>query len=392
MLFLLSAFFSGTETACFSLSQLQKQRMSSSPKGRRALKLLADPGVLLTSILLGNTFVNVAASSLAAGITSTLIKGPLGLIAGVFIMTFLLLVLGEITPKTLARNKNRQWLEFSVPFLYFMLRLFSPVARFLKYPADVANKIIPGKDNSDGYRSSELNVLMQMAKADGLLGDEVATAKAILDLDERYCISAMVPREKACFFMSDLTIDEMKAIAFANTHTVYPYIQVETGLMTGVVNIKDLLGRNHFTVRNVPFFPESARLSRVLIELYKSNSGIGSVVDEYGDWTGIISIEDILHRAVFAVSPKNRLPESVSRSGDGFLIPADLPIDSLNELLGLEVKSKYAESCGGLLQEITGELPQLYDVVLAERVSFKVMDVKRNTITTIYVEEVKTHD
>lgn len=366
--------------------------MTSTAQGRRALKVLADPGVLLTSILLGNTFVNVAASSLAAGITSTLIQGPLGLIVGVFIMTFLLLVLGEITPKTLARDKNREWLEFSVPILNFMLKLFSPMARFLKYPADVANKIIPGKDNLDDYRPSELNVLMQMAQADGLLGDEVATAKAILDLDERYCVSAMVPREKACFFMSDSTIGEMKAKAFTNTHTAYPYIQVETGLMTGVINVKDLLGRNHFTVRSVPFFPESARLSRVLIELYKSNSGIGGVVDEYGDWTGIISIEDILHRAVFAVSSKNRLPESVTRSGKGFLIPAELSVDVLNELLGFEVESRYAESCGGLLQEITGELPQINDIILTGQVRFTVMKVKGNTITTIYVEEVKTID
>lgn len=366
--------------------------MSSSPRGRRALKLLADPGVLLTSILLGNTFVNVAASSLAAGIISSLIHGALGLVAGVFIMTFLLLVLGEITPKTLARNKNREWLEFSLPVLTIMLRLFSPMARFLKYPADAANKIIPGKDNQDDYRSSELNVLMQMAKADGLLGDEVSTAKAILDLDERYCISAMVPREKACFFMSDSTIDEMKAKAFANTHTAYPYIQVETGLMTGVVNVKDLLGRNHFTVRDVPFFPESARLSKVLIELYKSNSGIGGVVDEYGDWTGIISIEDILHRAVFAVSAKNRLPESVSRFGKGFLIPAELSIDLLNELLGFKIESKYAESCGGLLQEITGKLPKIHDVIVLGEASFQVKKVKGNTITTIYVEGVKKLD
>ena len=86
------------------------------------------------------------------------------------------------------------------------------------------------------------------------------------------------------------------------------------------------------------------------------------------------------------------MPESVTRSGKGFLIPAELSVDVLNELLGFEVESRYAESCGGLLQEITGELPQINDIILTGQVRFTVMKVKGNTITTIYVEEVKTID
>jgi len=361
--------------------------MSTTDKGRRALKLLTDPGKLLTSILLGNTFVNVAASSLAAGITADLIPGALGLGIGVLVMTFLLLVLGEISPKTLARRKNREWIEASSSVMELMLRYLSPAARFLTYPADLVNKFVPGIEGAESFVAAELYILMEMARDEGILGGEAATAVAILELDERHCVSAMVPREKVLFFMSDWSAEKIKNEAEKSSQTAYPFIDSETGLMTGIVDVGDLLGMNHFVVRKVPFFPESARLSRVLSDLRASQCRMGAVVDEYGDWTGIISIADILERAVFAGSAGVPLPEGVNRSGDGFLIPATLSVDTLAVLMDSDALSaRYAESCGGLLQEATGRLPGLGEVIEYSGFSFRVIAVHANSVERIYVE------
>ncbi len=361
--------------------------MLSTAGGRRALKLLANPGRLLTSILLGNTFVNVGASSLAAGIAADLIPGPLGLGVGVLVMTFLLLVFGEITPKTLARRKNREWIEASSPIIGLMLRLLSPAAGFLTYPANLADKLITGREGSDGYMTTELYILMEMAQDEGVLGGEAATAVAILELDERHCVSAMVPREKVLAFMSDWSVDKIKQEAEKSSQTAYPYIDVSSGLMTGLVDVKDLLGMNKFVIRTVPFFPESARLSTVLADLRASDCRMGAVIDEYGDWTGIISIADILERAVFASAAGVPLPEGVDRSGDGFVIPATLSVDTLASLLNSDdLKAKYAESCGGLLQEITGRLPSEGEVIEFAGYSFRIIKVEVNSLERIFVE------
>jgi CBS domain containing-hemolysin-like protein len=367
--------------------------MSSTSRGCKALKLLADPGRLLTSILLGNTFVNVAASSLAAGITADLIPGTLGMGAGVVVMTFLLLVLGEITPKTLARRRNREWIELFHGVVGLIVKVFSPLARLLSYPAEFIDSLVPGKEGTDGYMDSELYILMEMARNEGILGGEAATAVAILELDERQCVSVMVPREKVLFFMSDWTVDRMKAEAESSSQTAYPYIDSSTGLMTGVVDVKDLLGRDEFRVRTVPFFPEAARLNTVLSNLRLSGSRMGGVVDEYGDWAGIVSIADILERAVFAGAAGAPLPDGVERSGSGLLIPASLSVETLASLLDSEdLSARYAESCGGLMQEVTGRLPGEGEVIEYSGFSFRIVEVRTNTLETIYVSRVGNRD
>ena len=360
--------------------------MASTIRGRRVLELLGNPAKLLTTILLCNTFVNVAASSIAAGITARLIPGPLGMGAGVLLMTFILLVIGEISPKTIARSRNRQWAETSAPVMVFIMGVFSGASSLLKYPADILDGIMPGRDRRGVYRDTELNILMEMAREEGFIGGEADIAAAILELDERTCVSAMVPREEVVFFMSDWSFSAMCDKARETGHTAFPHVDAATGRMTGVLDVRDLLGRGEVTLRQVPFFPESARLNSVLEKLRAVGGGIGAVVDEYGDWTGIISVSDILERAVFAGTPSQSLPLGVTRRGKAFIVPANISVDVLASVLNSErVVSEYAESCGGLLQELTGRLPEKdEEIVYADHV-FRVLEVSGKALKKILV-------
>ena len=360
--------------------------MASTGRGRRVLKLLENPGGLLTTILLCNTFVNVAASSIAAGITASLFPGPLGMTAGVLAMTFLLLVLGEISPKTIARTRNRRWAETAAPLMIFLVRFFSRGSTLLKYPAEVLDRIVPGRDRTGTYRDAELNILMEMAREEGFIGGEADIASAILELEERSCSSAMVPREQVVFFMEDWSPGRMEEEALSTGHTAYPVVNPETGRMTGVVDVRDLLGRGELRLRDVLYFPETARLNRVLEKLRSSGGGISAVVDEYGDWSGIVSVSDILERAIFAGTPSLSLPEGVSRRGDSLVVPGDLPVDVLASLLEADyLQSEYAESCGGFLQEITGRLPEKGEVVVYLDISFKVLETRGKAVSLVLV-------
>jgi len=360
--------------------------MASTAKGRKALGLLRDPGRLLTSILLGNTFVNVAASSVAAGIAAELMPGALGMGLGVLVMTFLLLVLGEISPKSIARRRNRLWIERAAPVMGFLLKIFTPAADLLKYPAEVFDRFVPGRNSSESFRERELNILMEMAREEGFLGGEADMASAILDLDQRTCVSAMIPRETVAFFMSDWDTSRMISETGKSVHTAYPLVDSQNGRMTGVVDVRDLLGASEFIVREVPFFPESARLNNVLEGLREAGGGIGAVVDEYGDWTGIISVSDILDRAVFAGIPGTPLPEGVSRSDSGFVVPGSLPLDLLSTLFDdAALTAKYAESCGGFLQEITGCLPGKGEIIIHGGFKFRILETSGNSVRKILI-------
>lgn len=360
--------------------------MASTDRGRRVLHLLRDPGRLLGTILLGNTFVNVAASSVAAAITAEILPGSLGMGLGVLVMTFLLLIVGEITPKTIARNNNRAWAEAVFPVMAVLQKLLSPAAAFLKHPADELDRHLPGRDSPGGYRTAELNILMELAREEGFLGGEADTASAILELDHRSCVSAMVPREEVVSMQSDWTMDRMVREARNTTHTVYPFVDARTGRMSGVVDVRDLLGAEEFLVREVPFFPETARLISVFKTIREAESSIGAVVDEYGDWTGIISVTDILERAVFAGAPGDFLPEGVTRSGNDYVVPANLPVDVLAVLLGApELSSRYAESCGGLLQELTGRIPGKNEEVIHMGYAFRILEKRGNALKKILI-------
>ncbi len=360
--------------------------MASTGRGRRVLHLLKDPGRLLGTILLGNTFVNVAASSVAAAITAEILPGSLGMGIGVLIMTFLLLIVGEITPKTIARSNNRRWAEAVSPVMTLLLKTLSPAALVLKYPADRLDRLLPGRNNPGGYRTAELNILMELAREEGFLGAEADTASAILELDRRNCVSAMVPREEVVSMQSDWSLERMTMEARSTTHTVYPFVDSRTGRMSGVVDVRDLLGAGEFLVREVPFFPETARLISVFKSIRESNSSIGAVVDEYGDWTGIISVTDILERAVFAGAPGDFLPEGVTRSGNDYVVPANLPVDVLSVLLSDSgLSSRYAESCGGLLQELTGRIPGKDEEIMHMGYSFRILERSGNALKKILI-------
>ena len=150
--------------------------------------------------------------------------------------------------------------------------------------------------------------------------------------------------------------------------------------------MRDLLGRGELRLRDVLYFPETARLNRVLEKLRAAGGGISAVVDEYGDWTGIVSVSDILERAIFAGTPSLSLPEGVSRRGDSLVVPGDLPVDVLASLLEADyLQSEYAESCGGFLQEITGRLPEKGEVVVYLDISFKVLETRGKAVSLVLV-------
>ena len=366
---MLSALFSGSETACFSLDRLQKRRLRRTEAGRRVLYLLSSPEKLLSVILFGNTVVNITASAIAASIAAGMFpdNSSLSLALAVGSMTFLLLVFGEISPKTLAVTRAEQWASKSSSTLLVFMKLCTPIALTLSK----FSKFISGKIgiNSPGSRLSrkEIIALVELGQSEGLLGSEGGATLNLLTLNESQCTDVMKPRSEVAVLRMGWDEERFSEVMRSKRFTRFPVLD---GPMENVIGYVD--SREYFIaedgepliLHDLPSFPENAPLETVLKGLRDSDEEAGAVFDEYGDWTGIVTVHDILDYFLFssATSP-GTLPPGVSVKDGWLLIPAALKLSTLSELSGKKFEARYAETCGGLVQEITGRIPDEFEEI-----------------------------
>lgn len=360
---------------------MQKQRLSAGEKGRRALRILSHPGRLLSGVLMGNTLVNVAIGTVSASVTRALFPGPLGFGLGVLIMTFILLVLGEITPKTLARHNNERWALSAAPLIRPVTLAAAPVTRLLE-------RMSLRTETGRHLNRNEIITLVEMVRGDGVVGEEALVAGAVLSLSDRQCQSVMVPRREVVVMRMDWSLARMQAEARSNPFMRYPLVRGPGEEILGMTLVRDLLGLEKLEIREVCFFPETAPLDKALKDLRKSDGGLGVVVDEYGDWSGILTENDVLARAVF--DPAGGLmPPGVRRRRDGYLVPAGLSLESLGRLVGETPDARWAESCGGYVEEISGRIPGTGESFRSGGLEFRVESASPGRVNHILVRRVE---
>jgi CBS domain containing-hemolysin-like protein len=346
---------------------VQKARLAGTRQGRRVLDLLARPDRLLSSILLGNTLVNVAASSVAAVLLADLMPGGWGLGLSVVGMTFVLLVFGEISPKVLSAE-HAQFISVRVaPFVGILVSLTSPISSLLSRISGLAVRVSGASHEQKPLSEAEMVSLLELGHREGVLGSEALVTVALLTLGDRQCREAMVPRSGVTAVRTGWTRERTLGLISATRFTRYPLLDGPSDRVTGFVDSRDALtspAEADLPVYWMASFPENATLESVLAELRSGCAPIGAVFDEYGDWAGIVTVEDILDYAVFhSMGSGKELPDGVHRSGGGFLVPGDLRLDALSRLLDVVLDAEFAETCAGLLEESTGRIPEQGEVI-----------------------------
>lgn len=359
----MSAFFSGSETAYFSLDRLQKRRLRKTESGRRVHYLLSRPERLLSAILFGNTVVNITASAIATTIATGFFpeSGALSLALAVGVMTFLLLVFGEISPKTLAVTHAERWASLSSRILITFMKAVTPVASaisgFSSYTASRIGVKMPGSRLS----REEIIALVELGKSEGLLGSAGGATLNLLTLNESTCTDVMKPRSEVAVLRTGWSRERFENVISRAGYTRFPVLDGPMEKVAGYIDSREyMLSKDDdaLSLQPLPSFPENAPLETVLKGLRDMDEEAGAVFDEYGDWAGIVTVHDILDYFLFssALHP-GTLPSGV-RIREGWLeIPAAMKLSMFSELTGKDLESRYAETCGGLLQEITGRIP-----------------------------------
>jgi putative hemolysin len=365
LFFCLSAFFSASETALFSLDTIKIKRLSQEGKNTFFItRLLENPLRCLTTILAGNTLVNIAISSILTTLLIDII-GNAGVSVSIGVTTLLLLMFGEVTPKTIAIHNNERLSYLFAPPLYFFMRVVTP---FLFLATRVCDSIIswthlhPRKEPT--LTEEEFRTIMEVGQRHGVVGkSEKEMIVSILELTTTRAGEIMVPRTD----IKALSVDLDRALALQTAarvkHSRLPVYKDSLDNILGLVDTKDLflMEDKPWTelVKPVVCIPETKRIDDLLKEFCRQGTKTAVVVDEYGGTAGFVSLEDILEEIFGEIKDEFKAKENlVETLGDGrFRISGKTPVHKANEDCQISIAPGGYETVAGFLLDVAGHIP-----------------------------------
>ncbi|MFC1815282.1 hemolysin family protein [Thermodesulfobacteriota bacterium] len=404
LLMALSAFFSSSETALFSLSnvQLEQMRRDSHPCVGLIERLLTRPRRLIMTILIGNELANVAASVISATFIIRLL-GPENKWINLFVMVPILLLFGEVTPKTMAIRKNVVFASVESRPIEFFARLVKPVRWLVRTMADRFITLIIGKERSHGNIITEdmVRVLAREAVGEGSLDrTEAQFIDHIFDFGNKTLEDVMTPRSDIFFIPIESSISEIVAELHSTRHTKVPIYREHRDNIEGILYARDLLGadleemsqdpKKFVNLLREPYFVPESKLAAELFDTFRERRmSCALTVDEYGGVTGLVCMEDLLECIFGDIhSPSDISPHVYIQelSEGGYAIDGAMPIPDLNRRIGSNLPEELAETVGGLLLHEYGELPCEGTAIVVDEFHFKVVEVEENRIKELLLE------
>lgn len=408
ILLFLSAFFSGSESAYFSLSELDLHRLRDQKKlssgAKRILVLLSRPKKLLMCILIGNTIVNVSAATVAALSLSPLLKhvglGERGgMLLEILIVAMLILIFSEVSPKVFAVKQPLPFAErISLPLLVFM-KVLSPVVRLFEFISDGISKMLGVKKELVFSSEEELKTLIEVGEDEGALDQaEREMIHSIFEFRETMVKEIMIPRiDMVCVDLS-MTIDEVLNLVREKGHSRIPVYDEKVDNIKGILHVKDLLPfmgqKNHIPgledlVRKAYFVPESKMIEELMKEFQNERTHMAIVVDEYGGTAGLITLEDVIEEIVGEIRDEYDKEKPLIQKLDenNWLVDGKIDIEDFNSELNFHIPAEEDyESLGGFILSLLGRIPAEKEKVEYEQARFIVEKVQRQRITRVRVE------
>jgi putative hemolysin len=387
-----SAFFSGAETAFFALNRVQIRRLERDGRrrARRVLEVLSRPQNLLTTVLVGNTLVNIAISVV---VTTLLIShlGRMGVEVAIAVSTIGVLLLGEVTPKTLAMNFPEAASRNLIDPYRFARILLTPLVwcvSFLARTVLALLRIQPIAVGQGGLLSrTELGTLFAGADVEGVMTPrESRLVQRILGLSSLTAEEIMTPRVDVVAVPEGIDRDRLEELVIAAKHSRIPVYARTIDEIRGYLRVRDFLldpdRRMADLVHPVAIFPERAPASRVFYEMQRRRTSLAVVVNEYGETTGLLTREDLIEEVVGDIYDEFELVrESLARTGPGeWVAEGSLRLEDLNESLAIDLPLDDAVTLSGFLTGLFGRLPSRGESTAWDGIEFTALEVSRRRI------------
>lgn len=399
VLLLLSAFFSSAETALTTSNKIKIKRLADDGNKNAALvlKLTDNPDKMLSAILIGNNIVNIFASSLATMFAQSL-WGNWAVSIATGVLTLLVLIFGEIAPKTAAANfANSISLKYAKP-IYGLMTVLTPVIFIVNILSSGVMYILGLKKNSkeSTFTEDELRTIMNVSHEEGVIEkEEREMINNVFDFGDAEAKDVMIPRIDMCMVDVNCSYDELMDIFKENKYTRIPVYEESGDNVIGIVNIKDLIfyrTDEDFNIRDflreAYYTYEYKKLSELMIEMKKDSVNITIVLDEYGLTAGLITIEDLLEEIVGEIRDEYDYDEEdifKEISYGEYIVDGQTKLDDVNEHLGLSLESEDYDSLGGYIIGCLDRLPAQGDKVEHDTVTLVVDSMDKNRIDKIHI-------
>ncbi len=380
LLLILSAFYSAAETALTTASEIKLNTLAEdgNKKAVRALALLENKSKMLSCILIMNNIVNIAASSMVTTLTVR-IWGRMYVALAAGILTLIILIFGEINPKTIATIHNEKLaLSFSGPIMATM-KVLTPVIFLVDKLSGFFLKIlrIDPEQAKSTLTEGELRTLLDASHEEGVIETgEREMIDNVFDFGDSLAKDVMIPRiEMSCVDVNS-SYWELKEQFDIHKYTRIPVYENSTDNIVGIINMKDILFYEdvvNFNIRNVMreanFTVEYKKTAELMREMRQNHISMTIVLDEYGDTVGLVTLEDLLEEIVGEIRDEfdEDEEELIQKLGDReYLVDGSLKIDDINDALELELESENYDSIGGIMIEKLERVPEVGDVVELE--------------------------
>ena len=410
ILLALSAFFSSAETALTTVNRLRVRALVEEGDDRAIVlsKVIDDPGEMFSAILIGNNIVNNSASSISTVLATNLI-GSAGAGIATGVMTFLVLIFGEITPKTMASLKAEKIALSYAKIVYALMFVLTPLIFILDFLSGGILRLfgIDPDKRDDSVTEEDLRTIVEAGHEDGVLEtEEHKMINNVFDFGDHQAKDIMVPRVDMCFLKLDATYEEFIEIYREEKFTRIPVYEETRDNVVGILNVKDLLLYNpkeqEFHVkdflREAYYTYEFKNTSELMMEMRKNSISIAIVLDEYGATAGLVTLEDLLEEIVGDIRDEfdEAEAEEVQQLGEReYLVEGACKLEDLNDMIGLGIESEDYDSIGGIVIEALQHLPAEGEEVTTEngtRLVVEKIDKNRIEKVHIYLPEPKSKE
>ena len=398
---LISGFISGSEIAFFSLTPAQLEEIEDTPKGKALKKLISMPERLLATILIANNTVNVTIVILcnfALGPIFQNMPEVLSFILQTVILTFLILLFGEILPKLYANSNELKWAKFATNGISFLTKLFKPLSSLLMCSSIIVNKVVTKK--TQNISADELSQALEIT--DVAAEEEKEMLEGILKIGDKTVEEIMTPCVDITDIDIDSTFDEVMEIVISSGYSRLPVYEETQDNIKGVLYSRDLLpyiGKNienfnwQSLIREPYFVPESRMIDDLLEDFRKLKNHLAIVVDEFGGTQGIVTLEDVLEEIVGDINDEydeeevyyQRLPDDTYIFDGKTLLTDFFKITDLNEDDYAEI-TEDSESLAGMLLTLKGDFPKKKEPLVYGRCRFLILDINHHRITSVRVK------
>ena len=405
VLLALSAFFSSAETSMTAISKMRVRTLAEAgdKKAITLAKILEDQGKMLSAILIGNNIVNLTASAMTTALALSLFNNK-AVAVGTGIITLLILVFGEITPKTVASLRPEMAYHYAT-VIYWLMVLCTPViwiVNRLSLGVLLLFRIDP-KQKVESITEDELRTIVEVSHEEGVIeSEEKKMINNVFDFGDSIVKDVMVPRVDAFIIDIDASYEELIEVYRESMFTRIPVYEDTTDNVIGIVNMKDLIlwdRVGEFSIRDFlrkPLYTyEFKNTAELLIEMRMTMNNIVIVLDEYGAMAGLLTLEDLLEEIVGEIRDEYDADEEneICEIEEGeYIIEGSVKLADLNNRLELNLESEECDSIGGLIICQLDHLPHEGEFVIYENLRLTVEKVDKNRIDKVHLSIMKEEE